>query len=281
MDKKHKQHLLVTLVFTLIVITTLILMYDGFVFQTYGKVVYYDYILTGKDNQLKVDNIEVYCDSEDFYVSDGRIIYNDVSLIGESSPTVRLLFYGENGQKLSYEFMLSDYNQNNLVYQTQGISKKKKDVKLKDVKSAQLELEVNSKVEKEIDLKITPVEQLEGSDEGYLIENACISNSMMKLGSLKSRSDDMIEKYPTVSLEYRYLKDKKGDKSDNDNYVVFKKITGKSIDLVNGNDYGIYNLDDDSFENKELSVVVIFSNDNDKYAFSIDLNKREVGDYYG
>lgn len=281
MDKKHKQHLLVTLIFTLIVITTLILMYDGFVFQTYGKVVYYDYILTSKDNQLRVDNIEVYCDSEDFYVSDGRIIYNDVSLIGESSPTVRLLLYGENGQKLSYEFMLSDYNQNNLVYQTQGISKKKKDVKLKDVKSAQLELEVNSKVEKEIDLKITPVEQLEGSDEGYLIENACISNSMMKLGSLKSRSDDMIEKYPTVSLEYRYLKDKKGDKSDNDNYVVFKKITGKSIDLVNGNDYGIYNLDDESFENKELSVVVIFSNDKDKYAFSIDLNKREVGDYYG
>ena len=45
MDKKHKQHLLVTLIFTLIVTATLFFMYDDFVFQTYGEVVYYDYIL--------------------------------------------------------------------------------------------------------------------------------------------------------------------------------------------------------------------------------------------
>ena len=47
MDKKHKQHLLVTLIFTLIVTATLFFMYDDFVFQTYGEVVYYDYILKG------------------------------------------------------------------------------------------------------------------------------------------------------------------------------------------------------------------------------------------
>ena len=49
----------------------------------------------------------------------------------------------------------------------------------------------------------------------------------MRLGTLKAASDDVIKEYPTVSLEYRYLKDKNGDKEDNDNYVVFKKITGK------------------------------------------------------
>ena len=55
MDKKHKQHLLVTLIFTLIVTATLFFMYDDFVFQTYGEVVYYDYILKGENNQLKVE----------------------------------------------------------------------------------------------------------------------------------------------------------------------------------------------------------------------------------
>ena len=97
------------------------------------------------------------------------------------------------------------------------------------------------------------------------------------------KSDDVIKEYPTVSLEYRYLKDKNGDKEDNDNYVVFKKITGKSKELVNGNDYGTYNLEDedDSFKDKDLSVVIIFSIGKEKFDFAIDFKTREVGDYYG
>ena len=58
-------------------------------------------------------------------------------------------------------------------------------------------------------------------------------------------------------------------------------ITGKSKELVNGNDYGTYNLEDDSFKDKDLSVVIIFSNGKEKFAFAIDLKTREVGDYYG
>lgn len=152
-----------------------------------------------------------------------------------------------------------------------------------DVKSASLTIEANDQKLSEVDLKITPVEQLEGSNKEYRIENASISNSMMRLGTLKAASDDVIKEYPTVSLEYRYLKDKNGDKEDNDNYVVFKKITGKSKELVNGNDYGTYNLEDedDSFKDKDLSVVIIFSNGKEKFAFAIDLKTREVGDYYG
>ena len=104
---------------------------------------------------------------------------------------------------------------------------------------------------------------------------------MIRLGNLKTTNKDIIEEYPVVSLEYRYLKDSKKEKEDNDNYVVFKKITGLSKDLINSNDYGTYYLDFDDFKNKDLSVVIIFSNDDDKFVFSIDLVTRQVGDYYG
>ncbi len=73
MDKKHKQHLLVTLIFTLIVTATLFFMYDDFVLQTYGEV-HYDYILKGENNQLKVENIEAYLDRQSFHLGEGRII---------------------------------------------------------------------------------------------------------------------------------------------------------------------------------------------------------------
>ncbi|MGJ1023335.1 hypothetical protein, partial [Thomasclavelia ramosa] len=270
-----------TLIFTLLVTATLFFMYDDFVFQTYGEVVYYDYILKGENNQLKVENIEAYLDRQSFHLGEGRIIFKDVNLTNGAVPTVKLSLYGENQQKFDYEFVVEEYHSDNLIYSIQSISKKYKEIDLDDVKSASLTIEANDQKLSEVDLKITPVEQLEGSNKEYRIENASISNSMMRLGTLKAASDDVIKEYPTVSLEYRYLKDKNGDKEDNDNYVVFKKITGKSKELVNGNDYGTYNLEDDSFKDKDLSVVIIFSNGKEKFAFAIDLKTREVGDYYG
>ena len=58
MSKKNKQNLLMTVIFTLIVSITLFYMYDNFIFQTYGEVVYYDYMLNGENDDLKVENIE-------------------------------------------------------------------------------------------------------------------------------------------------------------------------------------------------------------------------------
>ena len=139
----------------------------------------------------------------------------------------------------------------------------------------------NGKTINELNLKILPVEQLEGANKEYRIENASISNQMMRLGSLKTTDEQIIKKYPNISLEYRYLKDEKLNKDNDDNYIVFKKISGKSKELVNSNDYGLFYLNEGNFKNKNLSVVIIFSNNDDKYVFSIDLTIQQVGDYYG
>lgn len=282
MDKKHKQHLLVTIIFAMIVSATLFFMYDDFVFQTYGEVVYYDYILAGESEQVKVENLEVYCDQEKFYLGDGRIIFKDTKLVGQKKPVIKMTL-SDDKDKLDHAFTIDDYSSDNLIYSFKELSKKGKKVKLSDIKTVTLTIEVAGNNVDELNLKITPLDQLEGSSKEYRIENASISDSMMRLGSLKTSNSSMFKEYPNVSLEYRYLKDKSKDKEDNDNYVVFKKISGTSKELVNSNDYGTYNLDDEdeSFKDKDLSVVIIFSNDKDKFAFAIDLKIREVGDYYG
>lgn len=282
MDKKHKQHLLVTIIFAMIVSATLFFMYDDFVFQTYGEVVYYDYILAGESEQVKVENLEVYCDQEKFYLGDGRIIFKDTKLVGQEKPVIKMTL-SDDKDKLDHAFTIDDYSSDNLIYSFKELSKKSKKVKLSDIKTVTLTIEVAGNNVDELNLKITPLDQLEGSSKEYRIENASISDSMMRLGSLKTSNSSMFKEYPNVSLEYRYLKDKSKDKEDNDNYVVFKKISGTSKELVNSNDYGTYNLDDEdeSFKDKDLSVVIIFSNDKDKFAFAIDLKIREVGDYYG
>ena len=280
MSKKNKQNLLMTVIFTLIVSITLFYMYDNFIFQTYGEVVYYDYMLNGENDDLKVENIEAYRNEKTFSIGDGKVIFKNNDLIEQGAIANVKVVLKNDKEKYEYEVNLNNYSSDNLSY---VIEKEVKDnkIKLSDVEKANLTVKVNDEVVSELDLEITPVEQLEGSNKEYRIENASISNKMMRLGSLKTNDEDIIKKYPKVSLEYRYLKDPKKDKDANDNYVVFKKISGNSKDLINANDYGSYYLEEENFKNKELSVVIIFSNDNDKFAFSIDLITRQVGDYYG
>lgn len=48
-------------------------MHDNYIFQTYGDVVYYDYILNGENDDIKVENIEVYHREDSFSIGDGSI----------------------------------------------------------------------------------------------------------------------------------------------------------------------------------------------------------------
>ena len=184
-------------------------------------------------------------------------------------------------QKKEYQVELENYPEDNLKYRIQKISRKSNNSDLEDATKAKLIINNNGKTINELNLKILPVEQLEGANKEYRIENASISNQMMRLGSLKTTDEQIIKKYPNISLEYRYLKDEKLNKDNDDNYIVFKKISGKSKELVNSNDYGLFYLNEGNFKNKNLSVVIIFSNNDDKYVFSIDLTIQQVGDYYG
>lgn len=282
MKKKYMQHLIVSIVFAIIVSTTLFFMYDSFKFQTFGEIVHYDYILSGSNDFVTMENVEVYCDQDNFYLNDGRILFTDSSILSQQSPTVKLeLSSGE--KKFNHEFILDNYDQSNLIYSFDNYSGKTDSVDLDTIKTATLIIDSNNQELTKLKLEITSLDRLEGSNKEYRIENAAISKSMIRLGSLKTSNDNVFKDYSNVSLEYRYLKDKKGDPEDNDNYVVFHKISGTTKELINNDDYGTYNLEDDDIDlkNEKLSVVVILSNGNtDQYAFAIDLNVQEVGDYY-
>ena len=65
----------------------------------------------------------------------------------------------------------------------------------------------------------------------------------MRLGYLTCTDEDLLKKYPNISLEYRYLKSNKLNDKNDKNYVVFKKINGKTKEIVNQKIYQTYNHD--------------------------------------
>lgn len=277
MDKKNKQYIIISIIFACIVSLTLFYMYDNYVFQTYGDVVYYDCILDGKNNDIEVENIEVYCKNNTLALGNGNIYIKNDNLLSNVEGINASVVLQNNEDQREYKLQLVQETNDKLTIQ----KKLKKNNFLHDFKNAKLVIRVDEKIVSSLKLEIIPVEQLEGSNKEYRIENAAVSNQMMRLGNLKTTNENIIKEYPNVSLEYRYLKNEKLDKENNDNYVVFKKITGKSKELVNAKDYGNFYINEGNLEKMDLSVVIIFSNDKEKFAFSIDLSTRQVGDYYG
>ena len=168
-------------------------MYDNFIFQTYGEVVYYDYMLNGENDDLKVENIEAYRNEKTFSIGDGKVIFKNNDLIEQGAIANVKVVLKNDKEKYEYEVNLNNYSRDNLSY---VIEKEVKDnkIKLSDVEKANLTVKVNDEVVSELDLEITPVEQLEGSNKEYRIENASISNKMMRLGSLKTNDEDIIKK---------------------------------------------------------------------------------------
>ena len=160
-----------------------------------------------------------------------------------------------------------------------------KDLKnIKEIKNVQLIIkDGNQKTVYQHTLKLKQVEKLSCSSKTFKVENACISNDFMRLGYLTSTDEDLLKKYPNISLEYRYLKSNKLNDKNDKNYVVFKKINGKTKEIVNQKIYQTYNhdLNQGSLKKKKLSVVIILSKDQSQksYVFKLNFSKENGGLY--
>ena len=114
MEKKARQNLIISLICAVIVAVTLYFMYDSFQFQTYGGVIYFDYVLSGSNEQISVDNLEVYLDQDDFLIDQGKIVFNDPSLL--TQPTGFSLDLSDGNQSFNMNFALENYDQNLTSY---------------------------------------------------------------------------------------------------------------------------------------------------------------------
>ena len=275
MDKKHKQNLIITLVCTIVVGVSLFFFYDNFKFHTYSDVTYYDYLLRYSSDDLTIDNYEVNKNKSNSNIGGGTLtILNNTIFTNDSDLVFEVTLENDDKDKVIYSQDIH-YLVDTTKYDLATIDEENV---IDNVSKASFAIYLNTQEVYSDDLKLVSVDPIYASNKDYRIDGACISSYYMRLGYLTTTNKSIIVDYPNVSLEYRYLKDKKGDEDDDNNYVVFKKITGKSKDIVNVASSGAYvqEKEDGSLKKKDLSVVVIFSKDNsDKtYAFKMEFSKE-------
>ena len=187
--------------------------------------------------------------------------------------------------KTYYDYFLLLNNQGFTLEGGSYSLENKEDLKnIKEIKNVQLIIkDDNQKMVYQHTLKLKQVEKLACSSKTFKVENACVSDDFMRLGYLTSTDEDLLKKYPNISLEYRYLKSNKLNDKNDKNYVVFKKINGKTKEIVNQKIYQTYNhdLNQGSLKKKKLSVVIILSKDQSQksYVFKLNFSKENGGLY--
>lgn len=260
MNELHKSNLIKTLLCTLIVGISLYFLYDTFYFQTYGTKTYYDYILSINSKECRLSGFKLFKDQSNYYCGDGTITLGTIDTLQIGTECTVSIVLKSDGKNYTVDYPI--VYDNDCTYTLENNDTRQN---LKTIDSVQLNiLDVNQQIVYSKKVKQHTVQSIYCFNKEYRIENACISDDYMRLGYLTTTNENIIKQYPYISLEYRYLKDENGEEDDDNNYIVFKKITGLSKDYVNIQNYETYEHDKESrgsLLEKKLSVVIIFSND--------------------
>ena len=278
MKKKHQSNLLITILFTVIVSLSLYFLYDIYSFQTYGTITYYDYLLSIDSKECQLSDFKLFKDQSNYYCGDGKISFTAVEGIQDSEQCTLSFILKSDGKQYRIDYPVV-YEVNH----TYTLENNETAKSLKKVDEVRFEMKADDTVVFTKKVKMHAIQAIYCFNKEFRIENACISEDFMRLGYLTTTNKEIIKEYPMVSVEYRYVKDESQDEEDDDNYIVFKKISMPSKDYVNVSNYETYEHDSQScgsLLDKKLSVVVIFSNDQkENYTFKMNFT-REAGEQH-
>ncbi|MBM6930334.1 hypothetical protein H5999_04625 [[Clostridium] spiroforme] len=278
MKKKHQSNLLITILFTVVVSLSLYFLYDIYSFQTYGTITYYDYLLSIDSKECQLSDFKLFKDQSNYYCGDGKISFTAVERIQDGEQCTLSFILKSDGKQYRIDYPVV-YEVNH----TYTLENNETAKSLKKVDEVRFEMKADDTVVLTKKVKMHAIQAIYCFNKEFRIENACISEDFMRLGYLTTTNKEIIKEYPMVSVEYRYVKDESQDEEDDDNYIVFKKISMPSKDYVNVSNYETYEHDSQSrgsLLDKKLSVVVIFSNDQkENYTFKMNFT-REAGEQH-
>lgn len=219
MDQKHKSNFIITCLCLIVVLVSLVKMYDNFSFHTYMTKTYYDYFLSLNHQGFSLQDYELFKDQANYHCGDGTLILGKIDSLVDGQDIDVVLNVKSNNQKYQISYPLKYLNGGSYDLENKDDLKKLKEID-------QVQLEIKDKDKKTVyhhQLKLKQAQKLTCTSKTFKVENACISDDFMRLGYLTSTDEDLLKKYPNISLEYRYLKSNKLNDKNDKNYVVFKK----------------------------------------------------------
>ncbi|MEG0275974.1 MAG: hypothetical protein RR630_02995 [Coprobacillus sp.] len=278
MDKEIKRQLMLSGVVLSLLVCTLVLWYDNFVFHTYKNIADYQYYFATENEDIMIEGYELYKDNNVQSHGGARLI------------ALKERFFLENDQ-IELTFSLTPSKDKEIVYKHNYTVKSENEVCYLDVqetkeslfsedfKNALINMTItrDNKVvyEKELPVKSKQLVLYNGGNKDYTIENVFVSKSWLKTGDFSTKDKNLVKKYNYFTIDYLCLK-KNGDSDKIDDYERFVHLNGKTQDLIDGKvKQSAYYDKDESLLDKDLICIVSLGNNEksvNEFTFRINLS---------
>lgn len=258
--KEKQGQFIFTFVFSVVVIISIYIFYPVFEFHTYDEVVYEEFVVEEKNEDFELINYEYFVNEAIHHIGGGTFTIINTEWLEEKELNITIY----NDSREIFNQMI-EVKEEVITYTLDNIEMYEKMYDPLEVLLITIENEEEVLFEGELSF-IEPVEITANTKE-YRIENVYILPSFMRLGKLNIVDD--ISEYTDIALEYRYVSE--------DDYEVFYKVIA-SIEEYEAMIYDpLYyaSEEDGNLTEKQMSIVVILSNEEEEYVFSIDLGDEE------
>lgn len=277
MNKESKKQLILSTGLLLMILLTLFLWYDNFVFHTYIKKVDFQYSFHGSNGDVMIEGYEFFQDSGNSYYGNGRILstQNNFLLKGDKIECT-ITFVDATNEVYEYKHQYQVKSSDEVCYIDEK-EDEKKDHNI-DITSAKMQIAITRNKKKIYDESIHLIEDqlvtYNGSNKNYTITDVYVSQSWLKTGYFSSTIEDLSQQYDRYSIDYMCI-DADGDIDDINNYERIAHITGDINSLLYNDNQDICFYDNEgSLLDKEIKCVITFEKDDQEspLSFIIDLH---------
>ena len=278
MNKEIKKQLILSGTLLCVLLLTLILWYNNFLFHTYADVASYQYCFSGENDDFMVEGYEFYqSDSVAKHGNERLLALKDQLILKGDTIQTTLSFQNQKNKTLTYqqEYKVSTDNEACFFLEDET----KESLYNDEFHQIQMQIQVmrdDKKVYDEtIHMKQNHIVAYNGSNKDYSIQNVYISSSWLKTGTFSSTIKGIAKKYPYMSIDYLYAKDNTTT-VDINHLERFVLLKGKTEDMLSNKiQQTAYYDEKGSLLDKPIYCVITLDKDDqfqNPYTFMIELH---------
>lgn len=277
MNKEIKRQLILSIGLIFVILLTLTLWYQNFIFHTYIHTSNEQYCFQGENDEWMVQGYEIYTENQSQIYGHARLMVLKEQLLCKGDIlTADFCYQDRQGQNYSFqhsyqvemdnEVCILDEKRTDHFVQEEMINPRIKIIIERDRKMI---------YEEEIDMAVQPLTTYSGGNKDYLVQNVYVSDSWLKTGNFSSKVKNIENEYPYMTMDYLYLNEN-GDENDINDYERFAYLKGKTDQFLNHQlkETAFYD-DEGSLLEKDLRCVISFyksEDDKNPYTFMLNLH---------
>lgn len=236
LNKEIKRQLILIGILLCMLIATLVLWYDNFLFHSYVNVVDYQYCYGVQTDDFIIDGYQIYKDGQVQKYGGARFmtLKNDFILKNDTIELALVITKGDKEEKFVQKYKVKTDNEV-CVFEKEDMKQQLFEEDFSNV-SFHMSIQRKKKViyDEDLDMKSQDLLIYNGSNKDYSIQNVYVGKKWLKTGDFSSTIKGIEKQYPYMSVDYLCLKDQ-GNAEDINDYERFVHMQGETVDFLENN----------------------------------------------